>query len=236
MNYRRLIPNICTASNLVFGMCSLLATFNHNLVLGSVFILFALIADGLDGRTARFFGVASEFGKEMDSLCDLGSFGVAPAILAYAFYLHEFEYVGMAVAVFFAVCGMWRLTRFNVNASVVHGYFMGLAIPAGGNILAMTTLLFTLTGVDPHSFGWSYPVLVAIVGYLMISHLHYPNFKGDGGDRLYMIPKLLAIVMFLAIVWAGRDALIPAVLVAIFSTYAMFGIVNSLFLLFANNK
>lgn len=236
MNYRRLIPNICTASNLVFGMCSLLATFNHNLVLGSVFILFALIADGLDGRTARFFGVASEFGKEMDSLCDLGSFGVAPAILAYAFYLHEFEYVGMAVAVFFAVCGMWRLTRFNVNASVVHGYFMGLAIPAGGNILAMTTLLFTLIGVDPHSFGWSYPVLVAIVGYLMISHLHYPNFKGDGGDRLYMIPKLLAIVMFLAIVWAGRDALIPAVLVAIFSTYAMFGIVNSLFLLFANNK
>ena len=79
MDYRRLIPNMCTSSNLVFGMCSILSTYSGNLVWGSIFILLALVADGLDGRTARFFGVASEMGKEMDSLCDLGSFGIAPA-------------------------------------------------------------------------------------------------------------------------------------------------------------
>ncbi len=81
MDYRRLIPNMCTSSNLVFGMCSILSTYSGNLTWGSIFILLALVADGLDGRTARFFGVASEMGNEMDSLCDLGSFGIAPAFL-----------------------------------------------------------------------------------------------------------------------------------------------------------
>ena len=233
MNYRRIIPNMCTASNLVFGMCSMLSTLHHDFFLASVFILCALVADGLDGRTARFFGVASEFGKEMDSLCDLGSFGVAPALLAYEFYLNTFGLLGCVVAIFFAICGMWRLTRFNVNASAVHGYFQGLAIPAGGNIVAMTTLLFTMLGVDPHVFGGSYPLLMAIVAYLMVSEVHYPNFKGDGGDKLYAIPKILAAIMFVAIVWAGREAIVPAIFVAIFSTYAAFGIVNSLFLLFS---
>ena len=233
MNYRRIIPNMCTASNLVFGMCSMLATLHHDFLLASIFIFCALVADGLDGRTARFFGVASEFGKEMDSLCDLGSFGVAPALLAYEFCLKDFGLVGCVVAIFFACCGMWRLTRFNVNASAIHGYFQGLAIPAGGNIVAMTTMLFVSLGVDPHIFGWSYPLLMAIVAYLMVSQVHYPNFKGDGGDKMYLVPKIFAVLLFVAIVWAGREAVCPAVFVAIFSTYAAFGIVNSLFLLFS---
>ena len=168
----------------------------------------------------------------MGSLCDLGSFGVAPALLAYEFCLEAHGLLGAAVAIFFALCGMWRLTRFNVDAGVVHGYFMGLAIPAGGNIVAMTTLLFTQLGIDPLVFGVSYPLLMAIVAYLMVSHVHYPNFKGDGGDRLYAIPKVLALLMLLAILYLGRAALVPAAFVAIFSTYAAFGIVNSLFLLF----
>ena len=169
MDYRRLIPNMCTSSNLVFGMCSILSTYSGNLVWGSIFILLALVADGLDGRTARFFGVASEMGKEMDSLCDLGSFGIAPAFLAWAFVLHNHGFLGVVVAIFFAICGMWRLARFNVNASVVHGYFMGLAIPAGGNIVAMTTLLFVELGVDPMAFGIAYPIVMAFVGWLMVS-------------------------------------------------------------------
>ena len=213
MNYRRIIPNMCTASNLVFGMCSMLSTLHHDFLLASIFIFCALVADGLDGRTARFFGVA-------------------PALLAYEFCLKDFGILGCVVAIFFACCGMWRLTRFNVNANDIHGYFQGLAIPAGGNIVAMTTMLFVALSVDPHSFGWSYPLVMAIVAYLMVSQVHYPNFKGDGGDKLYAIPKILAAIMFVAIVWAGREAIVPAIFVAIFSTYAAFGIVNSLFLLF----
>ncbi len=233
MDYRRLIPNMCTSSNLVFGMCSILSTYSGNLVWGSIFILLALVADGLDGRTARFFGVASEMGKEMDSLCDLGSFGIAPAFLAWAFVLHNHGFLGVVVAIFFAICGMWRLARFNVNASVVHGYFMGLAIPAGGNIVAMTTLLFVELGVDPMAFGIAYPIVMAFVGWLMVSHVHYPNFKGDGAEPIYLISKIVALVLFLAILWLGHASLLAALAVALFSTYAILGIVNSLLASFA---
>ena len=233
MDYRRLIPNMCTSSNLVFGMCSILSTYSGNLTWGSIFILLALVADGLDGRTARFFGVASEMGKEMDSLCDLGSFGIAPAFLAWAFVLHNHGFLGVVVAIFFAICGMWRLARFNVNASVVHGYFMGLAIPAGGNIVAMTTLLFVELGVDPMAFGIAYPIVMAFVGWLMVSHVHYPNFKGDGAEPIYLISKIVALVLFLAILWLGHASLLAALAVALFSTYAVLGIVNSLLASFA---
>ena len=233
MDYRRLIPNMCTSSNLVFGMCSILSTYSGNLVWGSIFILLALVADGLDGRTARFFGVASEMGKEMDSLCDLGSFGIAPAFLAWAFVLHNHGFLGVVVAIFFAICGMWRLARFNVNASVVHGYFMGLAIPAGGNIVAMTTLLFVELGVDPMAFGIAYPIVMAFVGWLMVSHVHYPNFQGDGAEPIYLISKIVALVLFLAILWLGHASLLAALAVALFSTYAVLGIVNSLLASFA---
>lgn len=233
MDYRRLIPNMCTSSNLVFGMCSILSTYSGNLVWGSIFILLALVADGLDGRTARFFGVASEMGKEMDSLCDLGSFGIAPAFLAWAFVLHNHGILGIVVAIFFAICGMWRLARFNVNASVVHGYFMGLAIPAGGNIVAMTTLLFVQLGIAPMTFGIAYPIVMAFVGWLMVSHVHYPNFKGDGAEPIYLLSKVVALVMFLAILWLGHASLLAALAVAIFSTYAVLGIVNSLLASFA---
>lgn len=233
MDYRRLIPNMCTSSNLVFGMCSILSTYSGNLVWGSIFILLALVADGLDGRTARFFGVASEMGKEMDSLCDLGSFGIAPAFLAWAFVLHNHGFLGVVVAIFFAICGMWRLARFNVNASVVHGYFMGLAIPAGGNIIAMTTLLFTTLGVDPMAFGIAYPIAMAFVGWLMVSHVHYPNFKGDGAEPIYLLSKIVVLILFLAILWLGHASILAALAVAIFSTYAVLGIVNSLLASFA---
>ena len=233
MDSRRLIPNMGTSSNLVFGMCSILSTYSGNLVWGSIFILLALVADGLDGRTARFFGVASEMGKEMDSLCDLGSFGIAPAFLAWAFVLHNHGFLGVVVAIFFAICGMWRLARFNVNASVVHGYFMGLAIPAGGNIVAMTTLLFVELGVDPMAFGIAYPIVMAFVGWLMVSHVHYPNFKGDGAEPIYLISKIVALVLFLAILWLGHASLLAALAVALFSTYAVLGIVNSLLASFA---
>lgn len=233
MDYRRLIPNMCTSSNLVFGMCSILSTYSDNLTWGSIFILLALVADGLDGRTARFFGVASEMGKEMDSLCDLGSFGIAPAFLAWAFVLHNHGILGVIVVIFFAICGMWRLARFNVNASVVHGYFMGLAIPAGGNIVAMTTLLFVNLGIDPMCFGIWYPIIMALVGWLMVSHVHYPNFKGDGGEPIYLVSKIAVLVMFIAILWLGHASLLAALAVAIFSTYAVLGIVNSLLASFA---
>ena len=226
---RRMIPNACTSANLLFGMCSIIATFEGCLTWAAIFILLALVADGLDGRLARYFGVSSELGKEMDSLCDLGSFGVAPAILAYSFCLNKFGTLGCAAAIIFALCGMWRLARFNVNTDVVHGYFMGLAIPAGGCLVATSAMLFGSLGLDPVAWGYVYPTFVIIVAYLMISHVHYPNFKGDGAEPLYPVAKIIATVLFAAIMYLGHDAWLQALVTALFATYAVFGMVNSLF-------
>ena len=228
-----LLPNACTAANLFFGMLSILSTYEGNFFYASVFILLALIADGLDGRVARALNAASELGKEMDSLCDLGSFGIAPAFLAYSFCMHNYGLLGKSAAIIFALCGMWRLARFNVNTTVVHGFFMGLAIPAGGCIIATTTLLFLEMGIRPENFGLVYPITVIIIAYLMVSHVHYPDFKG-GGEKIFLIAKICAGVMFAGIIILTQT--VEGVLTAIFATYAVFGIVNSLIALMTRDK
>ena len=232
---KALIPNALTSSNLVFGFCSLLSTHSGDFFWGSMFILLALVADGLDGRSARFLGVSSEMGKEMDSLCDLVSFGVAPGFLAYNFCLYTFSWFGWVVAICFAVCGMLRLARFNVNAAVVHGYFMGLAIPAGGCFIATSTLLMKALAFDPHSLGWVYPVVMLIVAFLMVSEVHYPDFKGKG-EKIYLAAKICAVLLFAAILFIGKDAILFALLFAVFGTYAAFGILNTLFSKLAGDK
>ena len=230
-----ILPNICTAANLFFGMLSILATYEGDFFYASIFILLALIADGMDGRVARALNAASELGKEMDSLCDLGSFGIAPAFLAYAFCMHNYGTFGKVAAIIFALCGMWRLARFNVNTSVVHGFFMGLAIPAGGCIVATTTLLFTAMNIRPEEFGLVYPITVIIVAYLMVSHVHYPDFKGDG-EKIFLVSKILALAIFAGIIYLTRETLPQGIVTAIFATYAIFGIINSLITLMTRDK
>lgn len=231
-----ILPNACTAANLFFGMLSILSTYEGNFFYASIFILLALIADGLDGRIARALNAASELGKEMDSLCDLGSFGIAPAFLAYAFCMHNYGTLGKAAAIIFALCGMWRLARFNVNTGVVHGFFMGLAIPAGGCVIATTTLLFLAMNIRPEEFGMIYPITVIIVAYLMVSHVHYPNFKGDGAEKIFLVAKIFALVMFAGIIFLTRTAPVQGILTAVFATYAVFGIINSLITLMTRDK
>jgi CDP-diacylglycerol--serine O-phosphatidyltransferase len=135
-----------TSLNLILGVFSILATFNNNFTTAALLVVAAMLADGIDGRVARYFKVSSEFGKELDSLCDLVSFGVAPAILSYAFLLKDFDKAGYAVAAIFATCGALRLARFNVNTGVVKGYFMGLPIPAAGCVVAT----FVMLGYKPY--------------------------------------------------------------------------------------
>lgn len=228
------IPNGLTSMNLVFGMASILFTFQGDLNTASVCILLALVADGLDGRSARALHISSEMGKEMDSLCDLVSFGAAPAILAYSLYLQEFGAFGWVAAIFFAVCGMGRLARFNVSTDVVHGYFMGLAIPAGGCLIATSTLLLNSIGFDMSVLSYAYPIFVMIVGYLMVSTVHYPNFKGDGAEKMNLAAKVAAALVFAGILYLGLEAIGFAVLFGIFAAYAIFGIINHAINLAAN--
>ena len=101
--------------------------------------------------------------------------------LAYSFVIHEFSYFGWIAVIFYAVCGMWRLARFNVNASVIHGYFMGVPIPAGGCLIATWILLSTHLGITPamqiDTLGYFLPILIMFVGYLLVSTFKYPDLR-----------------------------------------------------------
>lgn len=212
------IPNFFTSLNLVFGIFSIMAVLAGDFSLAAYFVLGAVAADSLDGRVARYLGVSGDFGKELDSLCDLGSFGVAPAIIAYAFMLKDFGWIGAIVAAFFACCGAFRLARFNVNASVVKGYFMGLPIPAGGAVVATFVML------QYRAPGWLFPIFVAAVGYLMVSKIKYPDFKGQG-EKIKPAPVVLTLAAAVALLYFRPDGWLFAPCLA----FALFGPINSLF-------
>ncbi|QDR80644.1 CDP-diacylglycerol--serine O-phosphatidyltransferase [Sporomusa termitida] len=222
---RNAIPNILTAVNIVLGMFAIIFTFQGEFTAAALFIIAALVADGLDGRVARYFGVSSDFGKELDSLCDLVSFGVAPAILAYAFMLKDFGTAGYIIAAAFATCGALRLARFNVNTGSVKGYFMGLPIPTAGCVVAT----FVMVGLKPA--GWIFPLMVAIFAYLMVSTIRYPDFKGKGGEPLRLVPAVIAVAVGIYILTLTLNA----VLFVPFFVYSLFGILNTLFGVFARH-
>ncbi|WP_346354228.1 CDP-diacylglycerol--serine O-phosphatidyltransferase [Azotosporobacter soli] len=212
------IPNGFTAANLVFGMGSLLATFHAEYQWAALLVFIAALSDALDGRVARYLNVSSDFGKELDSLCDLVSFGVAPAFLAYSFLLKDFHLIGIAVAIFFPVCGAFRLARFNVNTSVVKGYFMGMPIPAAGCAVAS----FILMGIRPENY--LFPAFVALFGYLMVSTIRYPDFKGKEGEPLRVLPAIVALLTGGCLLYLLPNAYVFAP----FAAYALFGLLNTL--------
>lgn len=218
---RSVIPNALTALNLVLGVFALIYAFHGNYYLSGILIVAAMIADGMDGRAARYFGVSSDFGKELDSLCDLVSFGVAPAFLAYLLVLNELGFAGMAIAALFATCGALRLARFNVNVGIVKGYFMGLPIPAAGCVIAT----FIMTGLKPQ--GIWFPVMMTIVALLMVSKIRYPDFKGKG-EPIRALPAVItvAVAAYLIYTFQTINLFIP------FFAFALFGILNTAFALF----
>jgi CDP-diacylglycerol--serine O-phosphatidyltransferase len=127
--------NTITLVNVVFGSLSLINTLHGDYKSAAILIIMAGIADGLDGRIARKLGIMSEMGKELDSLCDLVSFGVAPAILLYSQVLYSFPYtLGIVAAIFYIMCGAFRLARFNVLN--IKGYFVGIPITLSGALIA----------------------------------------------------------------------------------------------------
>jgi CDP-diacylglycerol--serine O-phosphatidyltransferase len=133
------IPNMLTSLNLFAGLMAIMLTITSHIYLAALLILGAAIFDGADGRIARRLDAASDFGKELDSLADLVSFGVAPAILLYNVAFFEYPWWIYPITSLFPVAGALRLARFNVQN--ISGYFVGLPIPAAGGLLALAALL-----------------------------------------------------------------------------------------------
>ena len=129
-----LLPSAITSVNLLAGVAALIYTLQGSYHLGATMILVAAVLDGLDGKVARKMGISSEFGKQLDSLADLVSFGVAPAMLVFAWQLADLGMPGIAAAMAFVLCGALRLARFNVLN--ISGYFVGIPITLAGAFLA----------------------------------------------------------------------------------------------------
>lgn len=171
-----IIPNSCTSMNLVCGFLSILMASHGELLVAGWLILIANLFDILDGRLARLTSVESKFGAELDSLCDLVSFGVAPAFLIYTRYFREGSVLGMLITVTFVLCGALRLARFNVTHSK-QDVFEGMPIPGGAGILA-TMVIFELQYFQLMRIPQiAVPFIVLTTAFLMVSKIEYPAMK-----------------------------------------------------------
>lgn len=165
---RKSIPSIITLTNLLLGVVSLIYTVEREFTMAALMILLAMILDGMDGKLARRLDASSAFGKELDSLSDLVSFGVAPAILVFVSKLSTLGLIGLIIALAFALCGAIRLARFNVLDITTH--FLGIPITAAGSLMALMVLL---GGKIPFL---SYPLIMVGLSYLMISNIKFPKY------------------------------------------------------------
>jgi CDP-diacylglycerol---serine O-phosphatidyltransferase len=163
--FKKMIPNMFTFLNLAFGMMSILLTLTGNEKSAAVMILCAAFVDRYDGKIARKINVESDLGKELDSLCDLISFGAAPAVLCWSTFLSNYGIIGYVISILFPIAGAYRLARFNVTE--VKGIFTGIPITIAGAAMAID-ILISLAVVSHDIIS---TILMVILAYLMVSNI-----------------------------------------------------------------
>jgi len=214
------IPNLFTIGNLGLGVIAIILAFNNETNssnTAALLVIIAMLLDGLDGRVARALNAQSEFGKELDSLSDVISFGVAPAFIMYqAAFQGISPALAWIVTAIFPICGALRLARFNVIDGIP-GYFIGLPIPAAGGVLATLALFQS-------ELHYSLLLLSTLaLSFLMVSNMKYPNFKKLGLPRkaIWAIP---VVVLGAAVLAYMFQQAIPKVILALLLLYALWGL------------
>lgn len=194
------LPTLFTVGNLFCGYLSLWCTIRGTFEMAAVLIIAAAALDMLDGRVARLTNSTSQFGEEFDSLADLVSFGVAPAVLAYSWGLADFRRLGWMASFLFVVCGVMRLARFNIQTHAADGkYFVGLPIPAAAGAI-VTLVLATPEPLVSRVWMGGLLVLTILLSYLMISTIRYRSFKDLDLRRRRRAWILPAIALTFAII------------------------------------
>ena len=200
-NSRVILPNIMTLVGVCIGLTSIKFAFDGRFELSVIAVLIAAIIDGLDGRIARLIKATSKVGKELDSLTDMISFGVAPAFIMYFWKLNTLGRFGWLLCLIYVICVALRLARFNVNTgqapSWKDNFFEGVPSPAGG-ILVLTPLIISLSGFDYIKINYDIIVPVFFIGtsFLLISKFPTYSFKKIVIPRRTTIFLLFGIVLF----------------------------------------
>jgi len=172
-----LIPSLFTTANILFGFLSLILATTGNLETAARLIGIAALLDALDGRVARLTGTSSDFGREFDSLADVVSFGVAPAILAWRWALADFGRLGWAVAFLYVICCAVRLARFNIQTGTAdRRWFVGLPTPPAACVIAACVFLRPLP-LDDSVLEILTLAMVVVISGLMVSRIRYRSFK-----------------------------------------------------------
>lgn len=210
-----ILPNLVTTANLTCGIFSMVHSIQGNFSRAAWFIIIGAICDSLDGRIARFARATSAFGVQYDSLSDLTSFGIAPAILLYSYVLKDFG-IGMSAVALYSICAALRLARFNVSAEekdptklakIRKGYFQGLPSPASAGLIVTAVLVQTeFSMLSREILGIAALVLALGLGVLMVSNVPFPSFKevnwrSKGKAWILLIPVIFILCVVGAPEW-----------------------------------
>ena len=198
---RTILPNMFTLVGVCIGLTSIKFAFDERFGLAIICIIVAGLIDGLDGRIARLIQGTSKVGKELDSLTDVISFGVAPAFIMYFWQLNTLGRVGWLICLVYVICVALRLARFNVNSetqpSWKDNFFEGVPSPAGG-ILVLMPLIYSKSEIQFLNIDFSYftPILFVLISILLISKLPTYSFKKIAVPRRLTIFLLFGVVLF----------------------------------------
>ena len=200
-NARMILPNMLTLIGVCIGLTSIRFALDEKFELAIIAIIFAALIDGLDGRIARLIKGTSKVGKELDSLTDMISFGVAPAFIMYFWKLNTLGRFGWLLCLVYVICVALRLARFNINSnqepSWRDNFFEGVPSPAGG-ILVLTPLIISLSGFDLFQLNYELivPTFFILTSFLLISKFPTYSFKKIVIPRRTTIFLLFGIVLF----------------------------------------
>lgn len=222
--YRRrgiyLLPNLFTIAGLFAGFYAIVTAMEGYFNYAAIAIFVAMIMDFFDGRVARLTNTQSAFGAELDSLSDMVSFGVAPALVIYSWSLEGLGKLGWLAAFIYAAAGALRLARFNTQVLVADKrYFQGLPIPAAAGVLASMVWLCVDSEILGDVVSMMTAVLAIIIAILMVSNVRYYSFKEI--DLKGRVPFVAILLVVLAFVGISLDP--PKILFLIFFCYALSG-------------
>jgi CDP-diacylglycerol--serine O-phosphatidyltransferase len=219
-----LLPNLLTTAGLFSGFYAVVMSMNNHFESAAIAIFVAMIFDGLDGRVARITNTQSDFGAEYDSMADMVSFGMAPALVAYNFGLAELGKIGWLAAFVYVACAALRLARFNTQIGTADSrFFQGLASPAAAALVAGMVWVSIDYEIDGNAYGIIVALVTGISGLLMVSNFKYNSFKTlDWHGKVPFVAILIVMLIFIVVATAPS-----LVLFLVFLLYAIAGPVNT---------
>ncbi len=202
-----LLPSVLTTFGMFAGFYSIISSINGDFTVAAISILIAMMWDTLDGRVARLTNTQSAFGAEYDSLADLVSFGIAPALLVYQWSLYELGRFGWLAAFVYLACAALRLARFNTQVGTADKrYFQGLPSPAAAGVIASMIWLkiWTFASFDSDLISMGYYLgagITILCGLLMVSNLRYYSFKEFDSKKASFRFLLIVILSLIILVY-----------------------------------